>query len=362
MPATPMVLTTGVVYVRSFTGTLSGGTINVDTVVLDEANDDITLSRGAANQLDLATGDSFRVVSGGIGVGAANTTAGTVAVDTALVVGTGTAVAGALRVGNNAHVTARNAADSQDRQLIGLSTANEIAFGQDGNSNSFRFYGLGPSAFGGAVDGTSQLTLLGAFANGGGDRQGFRRASDITGNVDSSIFGDLFEYTFIEAASGAHPLFASVNVRAATVTAGIATLADTASVYIAGAMTATVTGRNYAGWADAGDYRIDGVFSHGGRESITVDAATTFAITSTSVVLACTGVETINTVTGGYAGALLLIEHTDTECTLADDDDPTASNALDLIGAATNDVGAVNKMIGFYHNGTYWMQVWESDN
>lgn len=39
---------------------------------------DIRLSRGAANRLDLASGDSFYVVSGGIGVGGTNSTAGTV--------------------------------------------------------------------------------------------------------------------------------------------------------------------------------------------------------------------------------------------------------------------------------------------
>ena len=98
------------------------------------------------------------------------------------------------------------------------------------------------------------------------------------------------------------------------------------------------------------------------REAITVDAATTFAITSGYITLACTGAETINTITGGVTGVLLTIEHTDTECTIADDDDATAANAVDLTGTATNDVGAVNKTIQLLYNGTFWMQTGESDN
>ena len=59
-------LTTGVVYVRSWSGTLSGGTLGVDTLQLDSTNLDVQLSRGAANQLDLATGDSLNLVNGDI--------------------------------------------------------------------------------------------------------------------------------------------------------------------------------------------------------------------------------------------------------------------------------------------------------
>lgn len=98
------------------------------------------------------------------------------------------------------------------------------------------------------------------------------------------------------------------------------------------------------------------------RNTVTVDTATTFAVTSAYVVLACTGAETINTITGGLTGMELILEHTDTECTIADDDDATAANAVDLTGAATNDVGAVNKVIKLLYNGTYWLQMSESDN
>jgi hypothetical protein len=98
------------------------------------------------------------------------------------------------------------------------------------------------------------------------------------------------------------------------------------------------------------------------RTTVTVNGATTFAVSSGYVVLECTGAETINTITGGIAGAVLILENSDTECTLADDDSATASNAIDLTGTATNDVGAVAKIITLIYNGSHWLQVSESDN
>lgn len=99
------------------------------------------------------------------------------------------------------------------------------------------------------------------------------------------------------------------------------------------------------------------------RMTVTVDGATTFALTGGYILLQCTGAETINTITGATrAGVVLYIENTDTDCTIADDDDATAANAIDLTGAAANDVGAVAKVITLIYNGTYWLQTAESDN
>lgn len=47
-------------------------------ILFDVSNQDVTLSRAVANRLDLATGDSFYMVSGGLGVGVVNTTAGSI--------------------------------------------------------------------------------------------------------------------------------------------------------------------------------------------------------------------------------------------------------------------------------------------
>ena len=104
------------------------------------------------------------------------------------------------------------------------------------------------------------------------------------------------------------------------------------------------------------------VVPHATRQSVTVDAATTFAITSTYAVVACTGAETINTITGGFTGAVLYLENTDTDCTIADDDAAVAANAINLTGAGTNDVGAAEKILVLLYNGTDWQEVTESDN
>jgi len=96
--------------------------------------------------------------------------------------------------------------------------------------------------------------------------------------------------------------------------------------------------------------------------TLTVDGATTVQITRDHHVLACTGPESINTITGGSQGMLLILQHTDTDCTLVDDDDPTATNAIDLTGSA-NDVGAVGKVIVLlFTAGSTWLEVTESDN
>ena len=98
--------------------------------------------------------------------------------------------------------------------------------------------------------------------------------------------------------------------------------------------------------------------------TVTVDAATTFAVTgpySARVTLACTGAETIDTITGGTAGMVLYLQHTDTDCTLADDETPTAADAIDLTAAAT-DVGAAKKVMVLIYNAGAWEEVAESDN
>jgi hypothetical protein len=107
---------------------------------------------------------------------------------------------------------------------------------------------------------------------------------------------------------------------------------------------------------------VSGTISLAGRPTVTVDAATTFAVANSYMILACTGVETINTITGGRTGLIVWLENSDTECTIADDDDPTAADAVDLTGTATNDIGAVKKVIGLMYNGSSWLQIFESDN
>lgn len=110
------------------------------------------------------------------------------------------------------------------------------------------------------------------------------------------------------------------------------------------------------------DVILAGLFATNNRPTVTVDAVTTFAVASSYTVLACTGAETVNTITGGITGTVVWLEHSDADCTIADDDDPTAANAVNLTGVATNDVGATAKVIGLIYNGTSWLQIFESAN
>lgn len=111
----------------------------------------------------------------------------------------------------------------------------------------------------------------------------------------------------------------------------------------------------------AGGTITPGIVGHT-LQVVTVDGATTFAVTSDYVGLVCTGAETINTITGGVAGMRLLIHHTDTDCTIADDDAATAADAVDLTGTGTNDAGLAKKVLLLLYNGTSWEEIAESDN
>lgn len=99
--------------------------------------------------------------------------------------------------------------------------------------------------------------------------------------------------------------------------------------------------------------------------AVTVDSAATFSVSPrfpwAFIVLACTGAEAIDTITGGRQGLVLYIEHTDTDCTLNDDNTATAADAMDLTGSA-NDVGAAAKVTVLIYNGTHWYEITESDN
>lgn len=71
----------GVGYAATFTNQFqlaTGGALTWSSGAITAAAD-VSLSRGAANRLDLASGDSFYVVSGGLGVNIVNTAAGTIA-------------------------------------------------------------------------------------------------------------------------------------------------------------------------------------------------------------------------------------------------------------------------------------------
>jgi hypothetical protein len=77
--------------------------------------------------------------------------------------------------------------------------------------------------------------------------------------IGSLYAGILFSETLVTTgASGAQPLIAQVAIKPSTITiSGSSTVTDTATLYIENASSASVTGKNYALWVDAGIVRID---------------------------------------------------------------------------------------------------------
>lgn len=148
--------------------------------------------------------------------------------------------------------------------------------------------------------------------------------------------------------------------------------ADNIDLYVNRTATAIGSGTQYGLVTAVGGSAKFSV-GHGGalafrnKPTITVDSATTFAVANAAdgasyIILQCTGAETINTITGAVTGQILIIENTDTDCTIADDDAAVAANAINLTGTATNDVGAAEKIITLIYDGSAWAQIAESDN
>lgn len=63
--------------------------------------------------------------------------------------------------------------------------------------------------------------------------------------------------TIIEAASGTHTILSALSVAAPTVTSGLATVTNAATIYVAGAPSATVIGANFAMLINSGTFRAN---------------------------------------------------------------------------------------------------------
>ena len=87
---------------------------------------------------------------------------------------------------------------------------------------------------------------------------GLRVAPNLTAGTSSNAFLLDVSGDFTEAGSGTHPILAGLNIGVIGITAAAASLLNTASLYIAGTMSATVVSTNYAVWIDDGTVRLDG--------------------------------------------------------------------------------------------------------
>lgn len=112
-------------------------------------------------------------------------------------------------------------------------------------------------------------------AGAGATARGMNLIPSLTAATDGNADGARFAPEFTEAGGGTHALLAGVRINAALVTNGAAAVTDTASLYVGGAMSATVTGQNYAVWVDADRSRFDG------HIQVSVASSTTGSATAT---------------------------------------------------------------------------------
>lgn len=94
-------------------------------------------------------------------------------------------------------------------------------------------------------------------------------------------------------------------------------------------------------------------------QAISLDAATTIAVTSNVVELTTVGAETLTTITGGIAGQLLTIIFLDSNCTLTDTGAGGAANTIALSAALT---GANNTTLTLVRATTQWLEVGRAVN
>ena len=125
----------------------------------------------------------------------------------------------------------------------------------DGSSNS-----IGIGAAPESVNTENMLRIYGTLATSSGRTP---RALYVTPtvNVPANSQGRIVEIggTFVEAGSVSnHATLFGLAVSTPSITTGNATVSDTASLYVAGAMNAVVTGTNYAMWVAGGTSRFDG--------------------------------------------------------------------------------------------------------
>ena len=118
------------------------------------------------------------------------------------------------------------------------------------------------------IDGNVAIVKSGIDLKGSSNTETFLSIDDdgdsiATGNSASS---QLINGVWTEYSSGNHPLIAGLAIKLQTITAGVATVSDTASLYIEGSATTTVvSGNNYSLWVDdiggGGKSYIDGTLT-----------------------------------------------------------------------------------------------------
>lgn len=134
-----------------------------------------------------------------------------------------------------------------------------------------QFAGMGIGTTGGSTNG---VLVSGAFSSSGiwiastGSTLAAFTVSLSSVSPAGGTVGAISSYvnnTIVEAGSGNHTLLVQSYMTIPTVTGAAATVDNTANLYIEGAMTATVSGRNYSLFVDNGPSRMDGSVTYGYR-------------------------------------------------------------------------------------------------
>lgn len=182
---------------------------------------------------------------------------------THVAIGSNPSSVGAIRIPNGQTVSSRNAANTSDIELIYADASNIVTLGLATGSTVIR--SVGPHGFGGAPQSNIALRMTGTWTSPSDPPVGFSAGYNMP--LTSSFtegYGSQFSATFTEASSGAHSFLATARFNAATINADAATLANSATLYVQGAASATVDGENYSMWVAGGKTRLDGQVAIGG--------------------------------------------------------------------------------------------------
>ena len=153
----------------------------------------------------------------------------------------------------------RNGSDSvADMYLSPGGISAGVFYGATGYA-SFSNIGIGSTL----PDSSSALSANG---NTAGISRALSFAQQLKPLANISTYGIFAGGTVTTAATGTHAMIAQGYFNAPSVTSGGASVTNTATVYISGQSTATVTGTNYALWVDAGLSALDGNVTIGGTD------------------------------------------------------------------------------------------------
>lgn len=255
-----------------------------------------TFNSGTAS-ISSATGAV--VVIGGVGIGGDVTAAGTISAEQGLVAGAVGVVTGAILLsGVTSGDVVITVADAAGTWTMTLPTTG------GGAGEFLQTDGAGVTSWqpvvsgGGWTDDGTVVRLTTATDNVGIGNVSPTGLLDVNNTTTKTIAAGAnarvlnVQGAFTEAGSGVHARIVGVEITPPTITVGVATVTNTASLYISGAPTATVTGANYAFWVDAGTSRFDGtilgvtgagyILSSG---AMAFQEATTISTTATTLTL-----------------------------------------------------------------------------